>query len=432
MRKISILTIVSVFLFLFFFIKAETKATFFTSIREKKTLDESMLKEVISIIKRNYIESLDDSKLYKAAIEGVMNSLDPHSQFLDQASLQQVKNGISGEVNGIGAEVVLEAKCLKVVSTYDNTPAQKAGIKSGDTIIAIDGEEVADLSAGQIVERLGGILGSIIKLSVFRPSTNEKLNFEMKRERIIFPSVTSKKIASDIGYIKISFFNERTKDQMIQVLSSFIKDGSIKSYIVDLRNNPGGLMEEAVATADLFLDKGNIIMVKSKGDKLHKTYSATPGDIINGKNIIVLINGGSASASEIAAAALQDNKRAILLGERSFGKGSIQSIIPISNNTAIKLTTMLYYTSSGKSIQATGIEPDIIVPEAAVFIPPKYKKTKKEACLKGHIKAEVVDDKIIHEGRGLDNNRISLEEDFQLMRACDLLKALAITKGDKR
>jgi carboxyl-terminal processing protease len=432
-RKISILAATLISLCFVYSIRAETKAAFFGSSKKQESVDESMLKEVISMVKRNYIEQLDDSELYKAAMEGVMSSLDPHSEFLDQASFQQVKKGMSGEINGIGAEVVLEARGLRVISAYDNAPAQRAGIKSGDIITDIDGEEVADLNASQAVEHLGGALGSTVKLSVFRPSTNEKLNFEIKRERIVFPSVKSKKIAGDIGYIKISFFNEKTKDQVKQAIGALVKDRAIKSYIVDLRNNPGGLMEEAIATADLFLDKGNIIMVKSRGGKLDKTYSATPGDMTNGRNIIVLINGGSASASEIAAAALQDNKRAILVGEKSFGKGSIQSVIPISNGAAIKLTTMLYYTPSGKSIQAAGIEPDITVPEAAVFSPIKHKEIKKEASLKGHIKAESDDigSKVIHEEKGLDK-RISLEEDFQLMRACDLLKALAITKGDKR
>lgn len=385
--------------------------------------------EVMERAKLTYVEEVSDQKLIESAINGMLSSLDPHSSFLDAKSFKYLNEQTQGKFGGLGIEVTMENGVVKVVSPIDDTPAFRAGLKPGDYIISLDGTPVIGMTLNEAVEKMRGKVGTKIKLTIRR--ANEK-NFDvtLKREEIKIQSVKSDIKAEDIAYIRISSFSEEgdknIKDELAKMQKK-TKDG-IKGLIIDVRNNPGGLLDQAVAISDLFLDKGEIVSTRSRQEEDTLKYSATEGDIAKGMPIVVMINDGSASASEILAGALQDHKRAVVLGEKSFGKGSVQSVIPFGKYGAIRLTTARYYTPSGRSIQAKGIEPDIVVKPAKVE---EYEAgiTISEAELKNALKNDNADNGKKKQEEAKEDEE--LKKDYQLLRAVDTVKALIIYSKNK-
>ena len=347
--------------------------------------------DVFERVRSDYVEKPDDSKLIESAISGMLTGLDPHSSYMDAKSFKDMQVQTRGEFGGLGIEVTMEDGAVKVVSPIDDTPAQKAGIQAGDLIVAIDGDAVQNMNLNQAVEKMRGAVNTPITLQIQRKGVAKPFDVKIVRDVTRIQSVKSRP-EGDIGYIRISSFNEQTSDGLksaIEKLDNEIGRDKIKGYILDLRNNPGGLLDQAVAVGDAFLDKGEIVATRGRHSDQNTRYDARPGDLSDGKPVIVLINGGSASASEIVAGALQDQKRATILGTRSFGKGSVQTIIPLGSNGAIRLTTARYYTPSGRSIQAKGIDPDIqVVQDLPPELKDKVTDTKGEASLKGHLTNE--------------------------------------------
>ncbi|MGD0636132.1 MAG: S41 family peptidase [Beijerinckiaceae bacterium] len=345
--------------------------------------------DVFEKVRTDYVEKPDDQKLAEAAINGMLTSLDPHSSYMDAKSFRDMQVQTRGEFGGLGIEVTQDDGAIKVVTPIDDTPASKAGILSGDIITAIDGENVSGLSLNQAVDKMRGAVNTSVTLKIQRGTGKDPFDVKLTRAVITIKSVRNKIDGDDIGYIRITQFNEQTFDGVKEAIDKFNKDipaDKFKGYVVDLRNNPGGLLDQSIAVSNAFLDHGEIVSTRGRNADETQRYNARPGDISKGRPLVILINGGSASASEIVAGALQDHKRATILGTRSFGKGSVQTIIPLGqNNGAVRLTTARYYTPSGRSIQAKGIEPDIEVQED---IPAELKgkdDTKGEASLKGHL-----------------------------------------------
>ena len=346
--------------------------------------------DVFEKIRSDYVEKPDEQKLVEAAINGMLTSLDPHSSYMDAKSFQDMQVQTRGEFGGLGIEVTQEDGLIKVVTPIDDTPASRGGILSGDIITAIDGENVQGLTLNQAVDKMRGAPNTAVTLKILRGAKKEPQDIKLTRAVIQIKSVRSHQEGDDIGYIRITQFNEQTGDGVANAIKKFQADipaDKFKGYILDLRNNPGGLLDQSIAVSNAFLDRGEIVSTRGRNADESMRYNAHPGDISKGKPLVVLINGGSASASEIVAGALQDHKRATILGSRSFGKGSVQTIIPLGqNNGAVRLTTARYYTPSGRSIQAKGIEPDVIVLQD---VPEDLKgkdDTKGEASLKGHLK----------------------------------------------
>jgi len=349
--------------------------------------------DVFERVRSDYVEKPDDTKLIETAISGMLTGLDPHSSYMDAKSFKDMQVQTRGEFGGLGIEVTMEDGLIKVVSPIDDTPASKAGILANDVITNIDDDAVQGLTLNQAVEKMRGPVNTKIKLKIVRKGQDKPLELTLTRDNIRVRSVRARIESDDIAYIRITTFNEQTteglKREMVN-LQNQIGD-KLKGYIIDLRNNPGGLLEEAVSVSDAFLDRGEIVSTRGRNAEETQRRTAKAGDLAKGKPVIVLINGGSASASEIVAGALQDHKRATLIGTRSFGKGSVQTIIPLgSGNGALRLTTARYYTPSGKSIQAKGIVPDI---EVLQDLPDDVKaksdtNTKGEASLRGHLKSD--------------------------------------------
>jgi carboxyl-terminal processing protease len=344
--------------------------------------------DVFERVRSDYVEAPDDAKLVEAAVNGMLASLDPHSSYMDAKSFQDMQVQTRGEFGGLGIEVTMEDNVLKVVTPIDDTPAAKAGVRAGDVITALDGEPVQGLTLQQAVDKMRGPVNSPITLKVTRQGATDPIDIKIVRDVIRIRSVRSKKQGEDVGYIRITQFTEQTFDGLKKAIEDLNKDsqpGKLKGYVIDLRNNPGGLLDQAIAVSDAFLERGEIVSTRGRQPDDIQRFSARAGDLTNGKPLIVLVNGGSASASEIVAGALQDHKRATILGTRSFGKGSVQTIIPLNGNGALRLTTARYYTPSGRSIQAKGIEPEI---EIKQNVPDDLKgkdETKGEAGLKGHL-----------------------------------------------
>jgi carboxyl-terminal processing protease len=344
--------------------------------------------DVFERVRSDYVEAPDDAKLVEAAVNGMLASLDPHSSYMDAKSFQDMQVQTRGEFGGLGIEVTMEENILKVVTPIDDTPAAKAGVRAGDVITALDGESVQGLTLQQAVDKMRGPVNSPITLKVTRQGAADPIDIKIVRDVIRIRSVRSKKQGEDVGYIRITQFTEQTFDGLKKAIEDLNKDsepGKLKGYVIDLRNNPGGLLDQAIAVSDAFLERGEIVSTRGRQPDDIQRFSARAGDLTNGKPLIVLVNGGSASASEIVAGALQDHKRATILGTRSFGKGSVQTIIPLNGNGALRLTTARYYTPSGRSIQAKGIEPEI---EIKQNVPDDLKgkdETKGEAGLKGHL-----------------------------------------------
>jgi carboxyl-terminal processing protease len=346
--------------------------------------------EVLEDVRNDYVEKPDDAKLIEGAINGMLSALDPHSSYMDAAEFNDMQVQTRGEFGGLGLEVSMENGVVQVVSSIEDTPAAHAGLKSGDLITEVDKKKLQGLTLQEAVERMRGPAHSRITLTVVRKGVDAPFEVTMIRD-VIHIKPVKYHAENDVGYIQITSFSEQTTQDLEAAVKHLKKEigPKLKGYIVDLRNNPGGLLDQAVSVSDDFLDHGAIVITKGRNLEETQRSNATLGDITDGKKLVVLVNGGSASASEIVAGALQDHRRATIVGTRSFGKGSVQTIIPLGSNGALRLTTARYYTPSGKSIQAKGIEPDAVVEED---IPADLKKAEasgeSEASLRGHLKGD--------------------------------------------
>ena len=321
--------------------------------------------EVLEKISKEYVDEVDQSKSMDSAINGLLQSLDPYSAYMTPESFEGMQTETSGEFGGLGIEVGMEAGVVKVISPIDNTPASKAGLKAGDYIVKINNTQVQGKTLMQAVDLMRGPVGSSIEITVRRRGVKKALIFNITREVIQVQSVKSELIDNNIGYIRLTSFNENSSEQIKDKINKLNKNKDLKGYILDLRNNPGGLLSQAIKISDFFLENGEIVSTRSRQASENRKWFAKKGDLTNGKTLIILINYGSASASEIVAGALKDHKRAIILGENSYGKGSVQSIIPLKNRGAIRLTIAKYYLPSGKSISEVGVTPDIEVAEGS-------------------------------------------------------------------
>src|SRR6476469_5676394 len=348
--------------------------------------------DVFERVRADYVEKPDDGKLIESAINGMLAGLDPHSSYMDAKSYRDMQVQTRGEFGGLGIEVTMEEGLIKVVAPIDDTPAAKAGVQANDLITKLDDDQVQGMTLNQAVEKMRGPVNTNIKLTVMRKGQDKPLEFTLTRAVIHVRSVRWHVEGEDLGYIRVTQFNEQTTEGLrkaIAEISAKVPEDKLKGYVLDLRNNPGGLLDQAISVSDAFLQKGEIVSTRGRNADETQRFNARAGDLTKGKPLIVLINGGSASASEIVAGALQDDKRATLVGTRSFGKGSVQTIIPMgADKGALRLTTARYFTPSGRSIQAKGIEPDIKVLQE---VPPDLKArtdVEGEASLRGHLKAE--------------------------------------------
>lgn len=393
---------------------------------------------VIEHINNYYVKQVDDGKLFEDAIRGMLAGLDPHSSYLDPTEFAELKASTSGQFGGLGVEVTLEEGFIKVISPIDGSPAAKAGVLSGDLIVRIDDTPVKDLSLSEAVDRMRGKPGSKILLTVVRKNENKPLKFELAREVINVQSVKSKLLEPGYGYIRIAQFQNETGGEIAKALNDLTKqsNGKLDGVVLDLRNNPGGVLEASVQVASAFLDKDKLpydkVVVYTKGRMASSQVKerATGKDLTKGAPLVVLVNGGSASASEIVAGALQDYKRALILGTDTFGKGSVQTVLPLKDKRGLKLTTALYYTPAGRSIQATGIKPDIIVDN--ITIPKQTTDSSEdlmiyEANLSGHLETKQQDASKTADATAKEDKDL-LYSDYQLYQALNTLKAQQVLK----
>jgi len=346
--------------------------------------------DVLERVRSDYVEKPDDTKLIESAINGMLSALDPHSSYMSPKHYRDMQVQTRGEFGGLGIEVTMENGVVKVVSPIDDTPADKAGLQANDLITHLDDEQIVGLTLEQAVEKMRGPVNTPISLTIVRKGVEEPFDVKVVRDIIRINAIKFRE-EGDVGYVKVTTFNEQTHTNLVKAVSKLNKSlgKDLKGYIIDLRNNPGGLLDQAIAVSDDFLERGSVVLTKGRNNEETQRAQARSGDITNGKKVVILINGGSASASEIVAGALQDHKRATVIGTRSFGKGSVQTIIPLGANGAIRLTTARYYTPSNRSIQAKGIDPDIIIEQE---LPEELKKNaaatklRGEASLRGHLK----------------------------------------------
>ncbi|HWZ66682.1 MAG TPA: S41 family peptidase [Stellaceae bacterium] len=383
--------------------------------------------EVFERVRADYVDDVSDNSLVESAINGMLTSLDPHSNYLNTKNFNDMKVQTRGEFGGLGIEVSMENGLVKVVSPIDDTPAARAGLKPGDLITHLDGEPVQGMTLPEAVEKMRGPVSSEIKLTIRREG-RDPFDVKLIRATIRIQSVRSHLEGDNIGYIRVTTFNEQTDAGLNNAMKNLKQQAGNKlvGVVLDLRNNPGGLLDQAVAVSDAFLEKGEIVSTRGRRGEDAQRYNARAGDIAGGLPVVVLINGGSASASEIVAGALQDHHRAILLGTRSFGKGSVQTIIPLPGHGAMRLTTARYYTPSGRSIQAKGIDPDIIV-EAA-----KIEKTAEKGEAKPATASDLKRDDAVEGGAeqsSVDPSIMGKPEDYQLTRAVDMLRGIALFNG---
>ncbi|MDX1424707.1 MAG: S41 family peptidase [Kiloniellales bacterium] len=378
--------------------------------------------DVFERVRADYVEEVSDQELIEAAIRGMLASLDPHSSYLDPKSFQDMRVQTKGEFGGLGIEVTMENGLVKVVSPIDDTPAFRAGVQAGDLISHLDGEPVLGLTLAEAVEKMRGPVNTDLVITI-RRADREPFDVTITRDVITVQSVRSR-VEHEVGYLRVTAFNEQTSPGLEEAITQLYDEsgGTLKGYVLDLRNNPGGLLDQAIAVSDAFLDHGEIVSTRGRQPDDAQRYNAREGDLANGLPIVVLINGGSASASEIVAGALQDHGRAIVMGTKSFGKGSVQTIIPLSGSGAMRLTTSRYYTPSGRSIQATGIVPDIVV-EQGRLEPVEAAIARREADLRGALGNEETEQEQGDEGAAVDEEPI---EDYQLSRAIDLLQGLSL------
>jgi carboxyl-terminal processing protease len=395
--------------------------------------------DIFERIRVAYVEPVDEQKLIEAAINGMLASLDPHSAYLPPDNFEDMREQTKGEFGGLGIEVTMENGFVKVVTPIDDTPAANAGLEPGDFITHIDGESVLGLTLSDAVDKMRGEIGSEIVITISREGAAEPFDVSIIRDIIKIRAVRAR-VEGNVGILRITAFNEQTEDNLklgIDEIREKIGEDKIAGYIVDLRNNPGGLLSQAIAVSDAFLETGEIVSTRGRNLEEADRVNARPGDLTNGKPIVVLINEGSASASEIVAGALQDQRRAILLGAKSFGKGSVQTVMRLGDKGAMKLTTARYFTPSGRSIQSLGIEPDILVEERKIPAPDGEadgRGNRSEADLRGSLTNELSDDerKLLEEERARHEATALLrQEDFQLAYALDLLAGLAIYSGVK-
>jgi len=388
--------------------------------------------EVLERVRSDYVEKPEDAKLIEAAINGMLTALDPHSAYLNPKHFRDMQVQTRGEFGGLGIEVTMENGVVKVVSPIEDTPASRAGLMSGDLITHLDKEQILGLTLQEAVEKMRGPVNSPITLTIVRKGVDDPFDVKVVRDVIHINPVKYDVEGDDIGYIRITTFNEQTTANLQKAIDDLKKQigPKLKGYIVDLRNNPGGLLDQAISVSDTFLDQGAIVLTRGRNLEETQRSNARPGDLADGKQIIVLINGGSASASEIVAGALQDHHRATIIGTRSFGKGSVQTIIPLGSRGALRLTTARYYTPSGRSIQAKGIEPEAVVEEE---LPDDLKQkadaqsTRGEANLRGHLKSEDEDDKAkADQEESGSSSYVSPDKakDTQLNYAIDLLHGI--------
>lgn len=380
--------------------------------------------QVFLRIKQSYVEPVSDEQLLEYAVVGMLSGLDPHSVYLKNENYVELNESTTGAFTGLGMEVVMEKGFVKVIAPIDDTPAAKAGIQAGDLIIRIDGKTIMGLSLSEATEKMRGEPGTPITLTVLRETEAEPFDIDLKRAVVRVASVKRKQLSDDIGYLRVSQFQVDTAESFRKELKALQNNEKFAGLIIDLRNNPGGILTSAVSIADAFLTDGNIVSTKGRLASEKKEYNATATDLMDGKPIVVLINGGSASASEIVAGALQDQKRAIILGTESFGKGSVQNVLDIGENEAIKLTTARYYTPNGRSIQAAGIKPDVWVDSRQFKDREQGFGRIKENDLPNHLDGEELEKR---EGRGLSKETEELlTNDYQLNEAFNLMKGLVL------
>ena len=376
--------------------------------------------DVFERARAQYVEPVTDKELVESAVQGMLTALDPHSSYLDEKSFEDMQVSTRGSFGGLGIEVTMENGFVKVVSPIDDTPAFRAGVQAGDYITHIDDEPVLGLTLGEAVDKMRGKVGTKIKIDIRREGEPEVIPVTIVRDIIKIRSVRHR-VEGDTGYIRITTFNQNTESGVKKAVKEIKEElgDDLRGYVLDLRNNPGGLLDQAIAVSDAFLERGEIVSTRGRSEDDVERDNATPGDLANGLPIVVLVNGGSASASEIVAGALQDHKRALVIGTQSFGKGSVQTVIPLPGHGAMRLTTARYYTPSGTSIQAKGITPDIIVEQAKLETVSQGRGVS-EADLRGALKnTDQGDDK----GKDGEADKI---EDYQLLRALDLLNGLSL------
>jgi carboxyl-terminal processing protease len=401
--------------------------------------------DVFAKIKSDYVEEVDDKTLLEYAISGMLSNLDPHSTYLDADAYKELQVGTTGEFGGLGIEVSMENGFVKVISPIEDTPAQKAGIRAGDLIIRLDETPVKGLTLKDAVDLMRGKPGTDIVLTVIREGEEKPLKFTLTRAVIQVKSVKSRTLDKGYGYLRITQFQTHTAENLLDAITNLKKEnsGELKGVVLDLRNNPGGVLNAAVSVSDAFIDNGLIVYTEGRVKDSEMKFKATPGDVLNGAPMVVLINAGSASASEIVAGALQDDHRAIIMGEKSFGKGSVQTIVPISADTALKLTTARYFTPSGRSIQAEGIVPDISLSDIKLSSADKPEfDPVKEANLTGHLanptektdSANGTKAKSDTKGNTAESAKQEplINTDYQLYEALNLLKGISFLRQEQK
>lgn len=388
--------------------------------------------DVFEQVRSKYVEEIDEPKALEAALNGMLTSLDPHSSYLPPQGFKDMQVQTKGEFGGLGIEVSMENGFVKVVSPIDDTPAARAGLQSGDFITHLDGEAVLGLTLQEAVERMRGIVGTPIKLTILRQGKDEPFDVTLTRDTIKITAVRSR-AEGDIGYLRITTFNEQTHENLVKGVDKLKKEigpDKIRGYVIDLRNNPGGLLTQAIAVSDSFLDKGEIVSTRGRDVNDISRSNATTGDITDGKPLVVIVNAGSASASEIVAGALQDHRRAVVIGVKTFGKGSVQTIMPLQGKGALRLTTARYYTPSGRSIQGLGIEPDIVVQQAKLEVQDAKTPARAESNLRGSLSNDSMTeaDKAARqaEEKAAEEAAKRRAEDYQLGYALDLLRGISI------
>lgn len=395
---------------------------------------------VLDAIKQDYVESVQDKDLLENAIRGMLSNLDPHSSYLDAEAFQDLQIGTSGEFGGLGLEVGQENGFIKVIAPIDDTPAQRAGIRAGDLIIRLDDVSVKGLPLSDAIAKMRGKPNTTVTLTILREGAKKPLKIKVTREVIQVQSVKSRLLEPGFGYLRITQFQAKTAANAQAAIQQMEKEnnGPLKGLIMDLRNNPGGVLNGAVDVVDEFLEEGVIVQTKGRDDSSEQTFSATPGDLLQKAPLIVLVNAGSASASEIVAGALQDHHRALILGERTFGKGSVQTVLPLGNGTAVKLTTARYYTPSGRSIQAEGIKPDIELKSLKLAADEDADtNTVKESDLTGHLRNDGGNNKAApatpnNAGNAEENTSNLAQNDYPLYEALNMIKGMSMLQVRKQ
>ena len=422
--RYSIFALLSLFL-LVSPVFAQAEATV-AEVTEKEPLplqDLRLFTLIFDHIRRSYVEPISDQTLLENAIKGMLQELDPHSDYLDASHFNALQQNTQGEFGGVGLEIGSDNGYVKIITPIDDSPAQAAGLRAGDVIIELDNESIQGLSLGEAAKRMRGPKGSTVIFTIVREGEKDPIDITVTRDIIRSRSVRSRMLAGGFGYVRIAQFQNNTgKDFVAEISRLLEKSPPLKGFVLDLRNNPGGVLQASVEVVDALVNEGLIVYTEGRIENSNQRFAATTGDIAQGLPIVVLINGGSASAAEIVAGALQDHRRAIIMGTSSFGKGSVQTILPVGQNKGIKLTTALYFTPSGRSIQAKGIDPDVLIKRATIT-EIKNEGGLKEADLSGHL----------HNGNG-DKNKTSIEhksddtitQDNQLFEAVNMLKGLSI------